>query len=159
MRGSGHTCSVAELGELLDLSPRRLQQLAKEGIIPKDVRGRYDLAGAVHGYSRYLQDQPARDGEDPDLLQAKTTTEILKVQERRARVGLMKKSLINRARATDLVHHLGREARDSWANWPSRVAALMAAELGVDAAAMQISLENHVREHFQELSEIRSEFR
>ena len=36
-----------------------------------------------------------------------------------------------------MVFRLAREERDTWLNWPARVAALMAAELGVDAHAMQ----------------------
>ena len=35
---------------LLDLSERRIQQLSREGVIPKAERGQYDLVGAVRGY-------------------------------------------------------------------------------------------------------------
>jgi hypothetical protein len=42
----------------------------------------------------------------------------------------MKGELVDRARATALVFRLAREERDTWSNWPARVAALMAAELG-----------------------------
>ena len=153
------TCSVAKLGELLNLSPRRLQQLAKQGIIPKDVRGRYNMAGAIRGYSRYLEEQASQANEDPTLLQARTANEILKAQERRTRLEQMKGNLIDRERAVALVFRLAREERDAWQNWPSRVAALMAADLGADAAAMQISLENHVREHLREHSEVKPAFR
>jgi hypothetical protein len=44
-------------------------------------------------------------------------------------------------------------------NWPARAAALMAAELGVEAATMQKALEKHVRAHLDELAEVRPEFR
>lgn len=39
------------------LSERRVQQLHKEGVIPKAERGRYELAPAVQGYIRYLLDR------------------------------------------------------------------------------------------------------
>jgi hypothetical protein len=45
----------------------------------------------------------------------------------------LKGELVDRARATALVFRLAREERDTWVNWPARVAALMAAELGVEA--------------------------
>ena len=93
------------------------------------------------------------------FLQAKTANEVLKAQERRLRLQKMKGELIDRARATALVFRLAREARDSWVNWPSRAAALMAAELGVEAAGMQKALEIHVRAHLDELAEVRPEFR
>ena len=77
---------------------------------------------------------------------------MLKAQERRLRLQKMKSELIDRARATALVFRLAREERDSWVNWPSRAAALMAAELGVEAAEMQKALEIHVRAHLDELA-------
>lgn len=93
------------------------------------------------------------------FLQAKTANEVLKAQERRLRLQKMKGELIDRARATALVFRLAREQRDAWVNWPSRAAALMAAELGVEAAAMQKALETHVRAHLDGLAEVRPEFR
>ena len=49
----------------------------------------------------------------------------------------MKGELVDRARATALVFRLAREERDAWVNWPARAAALIAAELGVEAHAVQ----------------------
>jgi hypothetical protein len=67
--------------------------------------------------------------------------------------------LIERARALALVFRLAREERDAWVTWPARAAALMAAELGVEPAAMQKVLERHVRAHLDELAEVRPDFR
>ena len=50
---------------------------------------------------------------------------------------------------------LARETRDAWVNWPARAAALIAAELGLEPAAMQKVLEAHVRAHLDELAEVR----
>ena len=47
----------AAVARLLDLSERRVQQLSREGVIPKAERGQYDLIGSVRGYVRYLRDQ------------------------------------------------------------------------------------------------------
>lgn len=43
------------IARLLNITERRLQQLAREGIIPKADRGQYPLAGCVRGYVTYLQ--------------------------------------------------------------------------------------------------------
>lgn len=43
------------IAKLLDLSERRVQQLSREGVIPKATRGQYDLIGSVRGYVRYLR--------------------------------------------------------------------------------------------------------
>jgi phage terminase Nu1 subunit (DNA packaging protein) len=49
------TYPVETVARLLDLSPRRVQQLSNEGVIPKAERGRYELVPAVQGYIRYLK--------------------------------------------------------------------------------------------------------
>ena len=71
----------------------------------------------------------------------------------------MKGELIDRARTTAMVFRMAREERDTWINWPARVAALMASELGVEAHSMQKALETHVRAHLAELTEVKAEFR
>ena len=54
------TQPLAVIAKLLDLSERRVQQLSREGVIPKAERGQYDLIGSVRGYVRYLRDQAVR---------------------------------------------------------------------------------------------------
>ena len=89
------------------------------------------------------------------FLQAKTANEVLKSQERRLKLQKLKGELVDRARAEALVFRLARETRDAWVNWPARAAALIAAEMGIDSAAMQKVLEAHVRAHLDELTEVR----
>ena len=92
-------------------------------------------------------------------LQARTANEVLKAQERKMRLQKLKSELVDRARATALVFRLARQERDAWAGWPARVAAMMAADLGLSAHAMQTVLETHVRQHLAELADLRTEFR
>lgn len=54
---SSATQPIGVIARLLDLSERRVQQLSREGVIPKADRGQYDLIGSVRGYVRYLRDQ------------------------------------------------------------------------------------------------------
>lgn len=89
------------------------------------------------------------------FVQARTANEALKAQERRLRVQRMKGELIDRAHAKSLFFRLAREERDAWVNWPARVAALIAVELGLEPAVLQTALENYVRNHLDELSEVR----
>jgi hypothetical protein len=56
---------------------------------------------------------------------------VLKAQERRVRLQLMKSELVDRAKAVAQVFRLARDERDAWVNWPTRVAAMMAAEVEV----------------------------
>ena len=91
--------------------------------------------------------------------QARTAHEIAKAQRARIEVQQLREEVVDRAQATSEVFRLARRERDAWVNWPARAAALMAAELGVEAHAMQKVLEAHVREHLNELAEVRPEFR
>ena len=91
--------------------------------------------------------------------QARTAHEIAKAQRARIQVQQLREEVVDRARATAEVFRLARRERDAWVNWPARVAALMAAELGLDAHVMQKVLEGHVRDHLNELAEVRPEFR
>jgi hypothetical protein len=88
------------------------------------------------------------------FLQAKTANEVLKSQERRLKLQKLKGELVDRARAEALVFRLARQERDAWVNWPARAAALIAAEVGLEPAAMQKVLEAHVRAHLDDLAAV-----
>lgn len=45
------------VGDLIGVSARRVQQLAREGVVPKAGRGKYPLAGCVQAYIAYWQRQ------------------------------------------------------------------------------------------------------
>ena len=59
------TYPVTVIAKLLDLSPRRVQNLANEGVIPRAERGRYELVPAVRGSIRYLRDRAIGSGALP----------------------------------------------------------------------------------------------
>jgi len=97
------------------------------------------------------------------FLQARTANEVLKAQERKLKLAMLKGALIDRERAVGLVFRLAREERDGWVTWPARAAALMVSELAVmiaddgvlEPAMMQKVLESHVRAQLDSLAEVR----
>jgi hypothetical protein len=93
------------------------------------------------------------------FMQARTANEVLKAQERRVRLQRLKGELVDRAKAVAQVFKLARDERDAWVNWPARVAAMMAAELGLEQHQLHTALERHVREHLAELAEVRPSLR
>ena len=98
-------------------------------------------------------------GQAMTFMQARTANEVLKAQERRLRLQQMKGELVDRAKAVAQVFRLARDERDAWANWPARVAAMIAAELEVDPHQLHTVLERQVREHLNELAEVRPNLR
>jgi hypothetical protein len=100
-------------------------------------------------------------------LKARTALTVYQAQERQLAIQKKKGQLIDRARAETLVFRLARQERDVWVTWPTRVAALMAAqisaELGqasgasisIEPAILQRVLEAHVREQLTALADLK----
>lgn len=159
------TASDARRAETTDPSKTRKPPQPKHKPVPE---------AAVSAVGDTLKEQglaaPATGG-GTTFLQAKTANEVLKAQERRIRLQKLKGELIDRGRALALVFRLARQERDVWVNWPARVAALMAADLSaacsealgqeivVEPAAMQKTLEKHVRSQLDDLAEIQPDLR
>lgn len=57
------------VAEWLNLSTRRVNQLAKDGTLPRVAEGRYDLMGCVLAYIRFLQSGGEEGGADAELAQ------------------------------------------------------------------------------------------
>ena len=89
------------------------------------------------------------------LLQARTVNEVVKAQTNKVRLARLKGELVDRPQAIAHVFKLARSERDAWLNWPARISAQMAAKLGLDPHAMHVALETAVREHLQELGDLR----
>lgn len=49
------TVNVDAISQMLDLTPRRIQQLAKEGTLKKDGRGDYNLIESLLSYVKHLE--------------------------------------------------------------------------------------------------------
>jgi hypothetical protein len=92
-------------------------------------------------------------------LRARNANEVIRAQTAKIRLQKMAGDLVDRKKATNLVFELARRERDSWMNWPPRVAANMAAELGVDAHKMELILDRFIRGHLADLSELKVELR
>ena len=100
-------------------------------------------------------------------LKARTALTVYQAQERQLSIQRKKGVLVDRARAETLVFRLARQERDVWVTWPTRVAALMAAQLSaemerasgdavtIETAILQRVLETHVREQLDALADLR----
>ena len=114
-----------------------------------------DTAGTVSG-----------PGDSASYLKARTALTVYQAQERQLSIQRMKGVLVDRARAETLVFRLARQERDVWVTWPTRVAALMAAQLAaemeaasgeavtIETAILQRVLEAHVREQLAALADL-----
>ncbi len=81
------TYGVKTIANLLMLTPRRVQYLVQEGVIPKPSRGEYPLVGSIQGYIHYLQSQLAKGAkkldEDARLKTAQANLRELELEKAR----------------------------------------------------------------------------
>jgi len=70
------TVTSKQLSDILDLSVRRIQQLAKSGTLPEqEARNRYRLIDSIQGYIKYLRGQVVHGDAPQDLREAKLRQE------------------------------------------------------------------------------------
>jgi len=106
-------------------------------------------------------------GDSTSYIKARTALTVYQAQERQLSIQKKKGVLVDRARAETLVFRLARQERDLWVTWPTRVAALMAAQLSaemekasgkavtIETPILQRVLETHVREQLDALADLR----
>lgn len=65
------TCSATELAALLDVSARRVRELAAEGVFPRAAGGRYAVLPCAHAFIASLRSrEKARPALDPQVVAA-----------------------------------------------------------------------------------------
>lgn len=113
--------------KLLNLTPRRVQQLAKEQIIPKAERGKYELVRIVPAYIKYLQDRSiGQDAAPTDYHSEKTR--LTRAQAEKAEI----ESLALRGRLVPV--------DEVKASWSEMVAAARAKLLAMPQRIAQIAI-------------------
>lgn len=110
-------------------------------------------SAAIDAVHDTLQEQGVSTG-GATYMQARAANEVLKAQTNRLRLQQLKKELVDRSSALAHVFKLARAERDAWISWPARISSQMAAELGVDAHTMHVTLESYVRQHLSELADV-----
>lgn len=81
---SHQTFPVETIARLFDLTPRRVQQLASEGVIPRAAKGRYELLPSVRGYVAFLRSRIEGEGGDYGAQRARLTRAKADMAEREA---------------------------------------------------------------------------
>lgn len=137
--------SVSEIAQILMIGVRRIQQLAKEGVIPKTKNGRYELVPAVQGYIRYLQERSTSTDRAPaDYREEKTR--LTKVQAEIAEIELAQKrgelaSISDFEKATEAVM---RTIRTNMMNIPQRAVTRLLGE--TDETTFKDVLQDEIRQ-------------
>lgn len=133
----------------------------------QQMRSRGGVGGAGGDGGKIGGSTASGPGDSTSYLKARTALTVYQAQERQLSIQRKKGVLVDRARAETLVFRLARQERDVWVTWPTRVAALMAAQLSaemekvsgtpvtIETAILQRVLETHVREQLDALADLR----
>ena len=166
-KGLSEAAFAAEIG----MSRTGVQKAKQSGRLVLFPDGSIDMAASAQRMGRgtdpskqrgtqptvRVSDNDERDDElelpaSADFLEVKTFHERRKVEKLEIEIAKRRGELVERASAEALFFDLARQERDAWLGWPARVAATMAAELGLDAKALETVLDHHLREHLAGLA-------
>jgi hypothetical protein len=117
---------------------------------PQPVCNETDAKAAVALVQRILIEEGGNPNGPLTFESCRAAESILKSRERELRLEQARGKLICAGTAKNTAFKFARELRDSWMNWPARVAPLIAAEIGVDQIRMIVVLEKHVRQFLSE---------
>jgi phage terminase Nu1 subunit (DNA packaging protein) len=143
------TYPVTMICKLLDLSERRVQQLSREGLIPKTGRGRYELVPAVRGYIGYLRERSIDVGvvsiDIAKQRKAAAEAELSEIELAKARAAVVSVSDV-----ANQWQSVMSSVRTRLLSVPTKVAAMAAVE--TDQTIVKEIIENGVHSALGELS-------
>lgn len=121
------TYPVKTIAHLLKLTERRVQQLSKDGVIPRASRGRYEIEAAVQGYVTFLQDRVSLgsdDGEEIDYYKEKARKTKAEADIAEMEAEKMSGELISAEEISSALDLIISEVRSNLLNnTPTRIAA------------------------------------
>ena len=141
------TLGTNEFAALLGITRQRVNELAREGVIPKSGRGQFDPSTAIPAYCAWLRDAPERRGGDAELKAEKVRltreqADKAALENEKVRRALIPAEEVERAWTAILVN-----LRANLLAVPARVSARAA----LPREAVQI-LDSEVRQALEDLS-------
>jgi len=130
-----------ELGGLLGISGRRVQELEKSGVVQSVAHGVYDLTVSVRGYVQFIKDTARGSTVTSDEKAQRVRLTKAKAGLAELQHGELNGELLRRAVVRRQDFQLGRILRNNLESIPDRLAAIVAAEKSSDKIHDLISRE------------------
>lgn len=143
---------VTTISKLLNLSQRRVQQLAKDGVIPKADKGKYELVSCVQGYVKYLYDRAF--GQNTNQIDSYAEKAgLLKVQKEKAELELavMKEQYMKIDEIEFIWSNMVVSFRSKILSMPSKLAPMLTNDTS-QIAKIKTILEDEVHDALLEMS-------
>ena len=148
------TYPLKTIARLLKISERRVQQLSKDGVIPRAERGRYELAPAVQGYVSFLQDRIAG---NPDPSEEAADFQASRARKMAAEAALAEIELCKARDEVVELAHVEKVVGGALATTRARLLQVGAkvapqADLITDAASLKEMIDDAIHEALNEIS-------
>jgi hypothetical protein len=155
--------SDPELAAALDLSLSGFKKARRDGRISRsrDVNVlRREYAQNTDSRMQRSKPHPRHKTATGELTAHRARYELARAKEKELKLRQMEGELVDRAKAAALYFEMGKRVREMWEQWPSRVAAMVAAELGASAHTVEQVLTKHVKENLRQIpQQLRADFR
>ncbi|MFQ5510185.1 MAG: terminase small subunit, Nu1 [Leptospirillia bacterium] len=118
---STNSYPVKTIAKLLGLTERRVQQLAREGVIPRAESGRYDLVAVVQAYIKYLRDRSLGEASTADVYTEKARLTKLTADKLEIEISRQTGQLVDAAAVKKEAFTAGRQVRDRLMKIPDKI--------------------------------------
>lgn len=148
---------ASSIAKLFDLTERRIQQLAQEKIIPKSIKGKYELVPSVQGYIKYLKANAKNNKETESTEIRIEKVRLLRMQADKLTMEIEKEQgkLIDAKKAAVIWDNLVTRCKSVLLAIPNRLASQVIAINNVEEVALL--LKQAIYEALTELSTIEVE--
>nr|WP_278429990.1 hypothetical protein [Brevibacillus laterosporus] len=142
--------TTKQLSEIFDLSARRVQQLAEEGIFVREKRGKYRAIESMRNYIRFLQNNNSDSESDVDYYEEKALHERAKREKAEIEVALLKGHMHKAEDVAAVMNDMVASCRAKLLSLPTKLAPSLLGKDDVSHVRELISKE--IREALDELS-------
>lgn len=145
--------SVAEYARHRGVDRRTVQRALQTARIRRGPDGKIDPVVADRAWTAHTRaHQPVADATVIDLEEARRRRALADAERHELEVARLRGELVSRARATRIAHNFARTLRESCQTWPVRIGAALAGRFDLDAPAVTLWLEDHVRDVLTDLA-------
>ncbi len=144
---SDATVPVEDLAEWLCITPRRVQQLEKKGIVMKDGHGAYRLRDSVQGYIREMNAKA--DGKNSEYHKERTKKMKIDRMKHEAEYLVRMGKLVNADELQREIERVNAEERQAILNMPKNLAQRLE---GLSTTEMEIELNEWAYKHLTSVS-------
>lgn len=147
--------TTKQLSECLELSTRRIQQLAEEGVLVRAQRGKYNAIESMKNYIRFLEERDAGNTGEVDYYHEKALHEKAKREKAEIEVAALKGKMHKSEDVAAVMNDMVASCRAKMLSLPTKVAPMVVGKNNVAVVRDLISRE--VKEALNELADYNRE--